>query len=118
MTALPPFDGREVTVSALQIVRTGKAFADSLAASPAVLHDGDTVHVLIRATVNKVTHDRIKGTDELRRGHTATAVFASIVTDAEGARLLDRSRRAVEQAAGVQRIPGIDESIDRHPSGP
>jgi len=106
---LTPFDGREVTECALRITNAGDGLSESLDAGPVELHQGDVVFLVLRGTVAKIGFEPVKDTDELRRLHTVKATFGTIVDEGAVRKILDATRKAIEDAKGVQRIPGVDD---------
>jgi len=105
---LKPFGDRDVTECAIRIVRTGDGLSEALALEPVELDHDETVHVVLRCAVTKVTYEQIKDSDDLRRVHTLAATLGTLVDEDTVGVILDAVQRASEQAAGVQRIPGTD----------
>lgn len=108
--SLQPFDDHDVTEVAIRIVRAGDGLSDALDAAPVELHHDETVYVVLRCTVTKVTHEQVKDSDELRRVHTLSTTFGTIVDEPSARKVLDAARRRIEDASGVQRIPGTDDA--------
>lgn len=106
---LQPFDDRDVTQCAIRITRAGDGLSASLDAAPVELHHGEEVYVVLRCDVSKVSLERVKDTDLLRRVHTLAANFGTIVDEKSVHKMLDTARRQVEAALGVSRLPGVDD---------
>jgi len=106
---LKPFGDRDVTEAAMKIVGTGDGLSEALEVDPAEHELGDTVYVVLKATVTKITYERIKDSEELRRVETVKAVFGALVDELAARKLLEYAKRAIEDAHGVQRLPGTDE---------
>ena len=108
--SLHPFGDRDVTECAVRIVGAGDGLSESLDTAPVELDHGQIVHIVLRCAVTKVAYEQVKDSDELRRVHTVRANFGTIVDDGAARKILDASRKAIEQARGVERLPGTDES--------
>lgn len=106
---LEPFGERDVTECAVKIVNTGDGLSEALDIAPVELDHGQTVHVVLRGTVTKITYEQVKDTDELRRVHTIKATFGTLVDEPAARKVLDTARRKIETAAGVQRLPVDDD---------
>lgn len=104
---LQPFGDHDVTECAVKIVNTGDGLSDALDLEPVELDHGDIVHIVLRGTVTKVTYEQIKDSDELRRVHTVRASFGTLVPEPAARKILDTARRSIEDARGVQQIPGM-----------
>jgi len=106
---LKPFGEHDVTQCAVRIVNTGDGLSESLDTAPVELDHGETVYVVLRGAITKVTYEQVKDTEELRRVHTIRANFGTIVDQRVAREVLDTTRRQIEEAHGVERIPGLDD---------
>lgn len=111
---LSRFDGRDVLRTTIAITNAGDGLSEAMAVDPRELHLGERVRVVLDCEVAKVRFDPIKGTDALARVHVLRAGDATIVDDdlVEEHLRVQRERIAVakEQAAGIVRLPGVDEA--------
>jgi hypothetical protein len=103
---LEPFGGRDVTECAVRIVNTGDGLSESLDTAPVELDHGATVHIVLRGTVTRVAYEQLKDSDELRRVHTVRANFGTLIEGAAARKILDTARRTIDDARGVQHLPG------------
>lgn len=102
---LTPFDGREVLNTTVAIRNAGDGLSKAMEIDPIELHHGDSVYVVLECEVEKLRFDPIKDTQALSRVHMLKAGVATLVDEALVADALDAQRRAIEEAAGVQRLP-------------
>lgn len=116
MGNLPKFEGRDVIRSAVQITKAGDGLSDALKMAPEALHYGDEVWFVLRGEVTKVNHvPASAGSEEMARVHVITTQEIARVEEADVGRLLaqarDAHKRRVEEAQGIERIPGIDDAL-------
>lgn len=104
--SLKPFGDRDVTECAVRIINTGDGLSESLDVAPVELDHDDQTFIVLRGMVTKVSYEQIKDSDELRRVHTIKANFGTLVDAKVAGKILDGARRKIEDARGVQRIPG------------
>lgn len=109
---LKPFGDRDVSECAVQITNTGDGLSAALEVDPVELAHGDTVYVVLKGTVTKVSYAQVKDSDELRRVHTIRTTFGTIVDEPGARKALDGARRKIEHGIGVHRIPGTDDHAD------
>jgi hypothetical protein len=103
------FEARRITETRIKVTNAGDGLSQAVEVDPQVLHHGETVHVVLECTVDKVTLEPIK--DEpaaLARVHVlkagaATIVPADLVTDLL-ADQQDRIRRARQAADGQEEM--------------
>lgn len=117
-STLEDFDGRSVVRSQIKVTNTGDGLSAAMAVAPEALHHGQEVVIIMRGVVTSVGFAPLDPDDDdsaLVRVHTikaGTATIADEVTVRKVAKSLetqdDRIRRAVEAAAGVHRLEGID----------
>jgi len=103
------FDDREVAQCAIRITNAGDGLSEALQLHSADYHLDDTVYIVLRGTVAKIAYERIKDTDEVRQVFTVKATLGTPVDEASARTTLDKLRRDIEAAGGVQRIPGVDD---------
>ncbi len=103
------FEDREVAQCAIRITNAGDGLSEALQLNAADYHLDDTVYIVLRGTVAKITYERIKDTDEVRQVFTVRATLGTPVDEASARKTLDKLRRDIEAAGGVQRIPGTSE---------
>jgi hypothetical protein len=106
---LKPYEDRDVVASTIKIVRAGDGLSEALTVDPVEYHVGDEVHVVLRTECTKVTYEPVKDTDVLRRVHTLSTAFGTIVDEAFAKAVLAEQQLIIEKAKGIQRIPGVDE---------
>lgn len=115
-SALHPFDGRDVLRTTIAVTNAGDGLSEALGVDPREFRHGEKVYVVLETTVNKVRFDPIKDTDCLARVHVLKAGAATIVDEAvvkaQIARQKERIARAKEEAAGIARLPGVDDETD------
>lgn len=100
MTVLSPFDDREVTKATIAVTNAGDGLRKALAVSPAEYHHGDTVHVVLRCVVSKVTFVEDNDTGDLTRVQTLKAGTSTIVDGKLVAKVLDAQQKAIDAAKG------------------
>ena len=105
---MTPFDDHPVTECAMRIVGAGTGLSESLDVAPVELHHDEVVCVVLRCLVTKVSYERIKDLDELRRVHTVRATFGSIIDQATAEKILKAQRKLIDEERGIQTIPGVE----------
>lgn len=112
VSQLGSFDGMPIVRTSIAITNAGDGLSQAMRTEPRLLHQGDTVYVVLEAKVQEVHHVPVDKDDpggvqvrkhKLKAG-TATLVDAELVK-AHIADQAERNRLAVEAARGVQRIP-------------
>ena len=103
------FDDLEVAQCAIRITNAGDGLSEALRLNDADYHLDDTVYIVLRGTVAKIAYERIKDTDEVRQVFTVKATLGTPVDEGSARTILDKLRRDIEDANGVQRIPGVDD---------
>jgi len=109
MADLTPYEDRDVVMCAIKLTNAGDGLSDAMAIEPAEYQIGDTIHIVIEATVRRVAYEPVKDTDVLKRVHTLRADFGMVVPESVVGKSLDKTRRAVERAKGVERLFPEDE---------
>jgi hypothetical protein len=105
-TPLHQFEGYDVIASTVAIVRAGDGLSQAMEVEPIELAIGDTVRIVLEATVTKIRLERVSGdTLALRRVHVLTAGIATIVDHEWATGVLAAQRIRIEQAKGVQQLP-------------
>lgn len=126
---LTPFEGREVAEKAIKVTKTGDALSHPIAVDPEEFRIGDTVYVILKATVSDVNF-RLAGTPKEREGldpeniaqvrvETYQTSLAKVLDEAAGQDLLadlaERMReyeleqaRLKDEKAGRLRLPGTE----------
>jgi len=105
-TKLPMFEGREVRAAALKL--TGKS-DDAVGA----LDSGEEVFLIVRGTVEKISHEDAKVGDArlFARVHTVKADRVVLVTADDGERMLEEGLMLSDDRFGVANLftgPGPD----------
>ena len=112
MGTLTPFEDRDVIASGIEMPGAGGGLNKALRVNNDEWHHGQTVHVVIEATVRKVRHDEVKDTQALERIHVLAVQNAAVVESDLVADLLEAQRRKVEEAQGVHALQYTDEADD------
>jgi hypothetical protein len=109
---LGKFDGQDVLTTSIKVTHAGDGLSQAMKVDPALLHMGDTVHVVLECMVADVAFKPIKDTTALNRVHTLKAGTATMldVDETDVSELLrlqaERIRIAKEAEKGVTRLPG------------
>ena len=108
-TKLSPFDGRPVVATTVAITGAGDGLSKAMKVDPQELHHSETVYVVLECEVAKVRFDRVdEDADDLIRVHMLKAGVATIVPkDLVNDALLEQ-RRKLDEAKGIQQLPGMD----------
>lgn len=110
MAKLDPFEGQEVSRTAVAITNAGDGLSNAMKVKPQQLHLGRSVYVLMECEVAKVRYEENGDSDTLTRVHVLKAGTATIVTKtfAEDSIKAQKAEieRAKDDASGVARIPG------------
>lgn len=112
MTTTPPrdlgaFDGQQVLGTTIAVTNAGDGLSKAMRVDPQLLHLDQTVYVVLECTVGSIKFSPA-GPDVsgVVRVHTLRAGAATLVDkDLVDQHLRDQERR-IEEAAGVQRLPG------------
>lgn len=112
---LPDYGGKQVLRTKVSIRNAGDGLSEGLQVEPILYEIGTRLTVVLDVEVVKHNHGPLRGkdTDYLEVEQVLRASTA-VVTEATGIRkALDRQRakidRAREAAAGVERLPGVDD---------
>ena len=110
---LPPFEGRQVIRSTMQLTKAGDGLSNAVRLEPRALHHDDEGYLLVKYRVTKVNHEAVKDTDALSRVHTLETLEVAIVEDEDVddlmAAQLERRRRREDELKGRQQLPMDDE---------
>jgi len=110
--ALGTFDGRQVVTTSVQITNAGDGLSAALTIDPQLMHHGQIVTIVLECEVTKVGFVPVKDTDVLNRVHTMRAGIATLVDPQLVRSVLAAQRKKIDEARGIQTIPGIDGPID------
>ena len=105
MADLTPYEDRDVLQATIKLTNAGDGLSQGLAIEPAEYHVGDVISLVIEATIARVAYEPIPDIDVLRRVHTAKTIIGTVVQPETVVKLLDKAKRDVERAKGVERIP-------------
>jgi hypothetical protein len=86
---LPKFEGKETVGAALTLHKTGNGLKSAIQLDPVVLHEGDTIDLVIRAKVTQVAHGNHIRTHQCE-AQIIRLVDASTLVDAADAEVVDR----------------------------
>jgi hypothetical protein len=120
--ALEEYEGHPVVQTGLRLRGAGDGLSNAMKVDPQVLHHGDTVFLVVEATVARVSYDPVKGNEELfcrvhdLRSSAATIVPKELVADALGEHK-ERLERVRESEKGIQRLPTTNELTRQHELG-
>jgi hypothetical protein len=106
---LHKFEGREVIGTKAKIVKTGDGLSESVALDPVELGLGETVFLLVEATVTRVSFEPVKDTASLIRVPTLAANTVTLVDKEFAGARLEAQRVKIEQAKGVERLSFDDD---------
>ena len=101
---LRKFEHRPVEASAIQVTNAGDGLSQAMQVDPQELGIGDTVYVVIEATVDQVRYKRNKETNGLTRVHTLKAGTATLVDAALVKDVLEEQRIKIEESLGIERL--------------
>lgn len=97
---LTPFDDRDVTKATIAVTNAGDGLSKALEVVPQEFHHGDTVHVVLRCTVAKVTFVEDADSGDLTRVHTLKAGTSTIVDGKLVTKVLDQQQKLIDEAKG------------------
>lgn len=110
---LGDYEGRPVIMASIVIPNAGGGLHDSLALDPVVLHTGDEFVIALRCRCENIIHEVVKhkgeDTGNYNRVHKAVAIMGQIIDADLVAKLFAEQRKRIDEAKGVQSIPGIDD---------
>lgn len=121
-TNLGTFEERQITKTTIAIRNAGDGLSQAMAIDPKLLHQGDTVFVVMECKVGPVSFDPIKDSEtecvrkHVLRAGAATIVDAALVEKAvteQTARILE----AREKEAGIQQLPTPEKLTKDHDKG-
>ncbi len=108
---LGKFEGKPVHGTRIAVTRAGDGLSEAMKVDPIILHQGDTVYVVLECAVDKVRFDPIDKTDGVARVHLLKAGTATLIDGDAVRSALDEQRERItlakEADQGVQRI-GFD----------
>lgn len=108
---LHPFEGRDVVQATIKVTRAGDGLSEALSIEPVEMRQGETVYLVIETEVDRVTFEPIKDTDVMRRVHTLRAGTATIVDAGFAGDVIEKQRKAIMSAKGVEEFDFSDEEI-------
>lgn len=111
--ALGNFEGEDVLTTTIAIVNAGDGLSEALAVTGTILHIGDKVHVVLECEVTEIAFVPIKKTNALNRKAKLRAGDAAIADEQTVRDLLDKTRIAIEERAGISRL-----DFQRDPDAP
>lgn len=109
---MTPFEDHDVIASGVELPGASGGLNKALRVNGLELHHGETAYLIIEAKVVKVRHDEVKDTAALERVHVLKVQNATTIDEASVRDALDAQVKRQEQAAGVHRLPGVDETTD------
>lgn len=113
---LTPFENHDVVGTTIKVTNAGDGLSQALKVEPIEYERGETVHVVLECQVDKITFIASKDNAEaLIREHTLKAGVATIVDGSKVKKVLAEQRKKLEQAEGIEKLPGLDEA-DEEPS--
>lgn len=101
-------NGIVIEETSVKITNSGDGLSKALAVDPPNVRHRDTVHVVLECVVADMQTPIIKDSDGNELKMVLRAGRASIVDADLVAEVLDEQDRRIEEAAGIQRIPGMD----------
>jgi hypothetical protein len=112
-TGLGRFEGKDVLSATVKITKAGDGLSKALAIEPEALHSGDVVYVVLKGVVGDIAFKPIKDTNGFARVQTIEAGTVTMVDGDLVSAVLEEQEKALEQAAGVQRLPfgGDDDPV-------
>lgn len=118
-TTLTPYQGIAVLGSTVSIRNTGDGLSQAMKVEPVELEIGRKVYVVLECEVEKHRHEPANA-DSPRSGlvlvNMLKAGRATLVDQDLVAAALDQQSKKLEEAEGIQRLPGTDEADTRKPS--
>lgn len=102
--ALHDFEGADVLQATIKVTNAGDGLSQAMHVEPEEFRLGDTVYLVIEATVSRVNYEEIKDTEALKRVHTLKAGTATMVDGTLVAGVLDEQKLKIEKAQGVERL--------------
>lgn len=114
---LGEFEGRKVTKTTISVRNAGDGLSKAMEVDPQLLHQGDTVYVVMECKVGPVEFDVVKNSDtdatrkHVLRAGAATIVDAKLVQHAVEAQT-QVILEAREHELGIQQLP-TDEKLTR-----
>lgn len=111
---LAPFEGKDVLQVGIELPGAAGGLRESLRVDPQEFHQGDKVYVVHETTCAKVRFEPIDKADPSgpqRRVHVLGVTTATIVDADLVAQQLDAQRRRIEDAKGLQRLPGSEAEV-------
>lgn len=120
--ALGTFEGRKVIKTTISVRNAGDGLSQAMEVDPQLLHQGDTVYVVMECAVGPVSFDPVKDSDSdclrkhVLRAGAATIVDADLVKQAVEAQT-EKIIASREAAAGIQRVPDDETLRIEHADG-
>ncbi len=111
-TVLGVFDDREIIMCSVAIPNASGGLHDALALDPVMLHTGQSVDIVLRCTVGRISHDPIEDKGEDTGYYNRVASLSAQRGMIIDAKIVDeefaKQRKKLDVARGVQAIPGIE----------
>lgn len=118
---LGQFEGRDVARSRIAVKRAGDGLSEAMKIEPVLLHQGNTVYVVLECVVGSIAFTPIKDTGVVERVQSLNAGVAVLIDrDAVIAALdeqRERNRRAREAATGQGNLVEYLDLADEHNAG-
>jgi hypothetical protein len=115
---LSPYKDHDVVSATVSIRRTGDGLSKAMNVDPVELPLGSKVHVVLECEVEKHRYEPLDKDHPsiLQLVNMLVAGRATIVDGDIVAKYLDEQQKRIEQAEGVQRLPGMDDEDGDEPS--
>ncbi len=118
--ALGSFEGRTVTKTTIKVTNAGDGLSSAMKIEPQVLHQGDTVYIVLECVAGKVTFDPYDD-NVCARVQTLKAGVATLVDkEAVGAAIdaqREKNQRAEDEARGQSTTTDFLELAEAHDKG-
>ena len=108
---LSTFEGCDVVLATIKVTIAGDGLSDAMSIDPVEMHQGEKRYLLIEAEVTRVHYDELKDTDVLKRVHTLKAGTATLVDPEFAVELIEKQRKAIQSAKGVEEFDFSDAEI-------
>jgi mannose/fructose/N-acetylgalactosamine-specific phosphotransferase system component IIC len=117
---LEPFEGRDVVATSIILTKTGDGLSQAMKIAPLVLHHGQVVDLVVRASVVKIRHDpdtdkERDDPDGLVRVQILAASALTVVENATVSKIIGAHLKAV---AAAKELAGQQSLIDDNGDGP
>jgi len=108
---LSSYEGRDVVQATIKVTNAGDGLSEAMSIEPIEMRHGETRYLLIEAEVTRVQYDELKDTDVLKRVHTLKAGTATLVDPEFAVELIEKQRKAIQSAKGVEEFDFTDAEI-------